>query len=178
MTKQERKLAKYKKEIAARKIELTKEVKAIDAKRNKIADIIFNHNGGPELSAEEHQKMWREYDHLKTIQNNMEDEIGCITNELLPLDQKYMSQFLWSDVHAYKVVKEFTPCTCGVIRLKTKVKEGSEPMSNEWDFELPEYTEDEILTVRKNKNGRWYFAPDTCPLLLLDHPYEQYDYNF
>lgn len=106
----------------------------------------------------------------------------------------YMTEYLYSDAHAYEVVEVYGKNRMDVRQLKAteKPEAKEERMASfipggfvgtfdnslqEWDFESDE--RNPIITVRLHKDGCYYRAGTrTCPFRMEDGPYEHYDFNF
>lgn len=159
------------------------QIPALEKEIQEIEELIDNHFKNP--TDKSLQKKYLEYmtnPHGSSYmasqwQDKLKSKIACLRADALPTEKKYFSQFLYSDVHAYKCVKEFTPNKIGVVRLIATAV--GEPMSNEWEFTMPDYTDDDIIIIRRHKNGKFYTAGDhSCPFICSSEPYEHYDYNF
>lgn len=127
--------------------------------------------------------------------NDFEEEvIHPLRVELLPNEDKFFSEYLWSDVNAYEVVRQCTPDKYVVRELDAELTEEADKAlkdsfevggfcghfnndCQEWTFKSnPKNPE---IEIRRHKNGKWYRANTrTCPFILKDHPYKFYDYNF
>ena len=109
-------------------------------------------------------------------------------------DKWYMSEFLYSDVHAYEVVEVYTESKMAVRRMKaTEVPEAREARMEsfvpggfcgtfdnslqEWTYESDESNPIEI--VRRHKDG-YFYRPRTrtCAFVPQCEPYEHFDFNF
>ena len=82
--------------------------------------------------------------------------------------RKYISQFLYSDRHAYEVIEVKTPKTIVVRRLDAHNKSY---LGQDWEFKSN--TENEKQTIRLSSKGwgkgKW---------LMMDEPYEHYDWTY
>ena len=106
----------------------------------------------------------------------------------------YMTEFLYSDAHAYEVVEVYSRDKMDVRRLnateKPEAKEARlasfipggfcgnfDNSLQDWTFESDE--KQPILTVRRHKDGKFY-RPNTrtCSFVPQTEPYEWYDFNF
>ena len=115
-------------------------------------------------------------------------------NEVFLGEQWYMTEYLFSDAHAYEVVEVHNWNRMDVRRLKSTVTpEAQEKLQasfipggfyghtdnglQEWTFESDETQP--ILTVRRHKDGKFY-RPNTrtCPFVPHTEPYEWYDFNY
>lgn len=114
--------------------------------------------------------------------------------ESLPTANKYASQYLWSDVHAYQVIEEKTPNLIVVRELDTELTpEAKEALdasfipggfvghfdNSKQDWIYRENQNNPLITIRRHKDGKFYQAGDrSCPFVIKSHPYKFYDYNF
>lgn len=107
------------------------------------------------------------------------DSFRCVTNI-----RKYVSEFLYTDVHAYEVVRVVSKRCVEIRRLKsieTKKPQVFLPggfsghyadnHAQEWAFESDETNGIRKLMLGKKGWGLGRFR-------MLDKPYEHYDYNF
>ena len=126
--------------------------------------------------------------------HDLEDERALLAVELLPIDKKWFTQFLWSDAHCFEIVEQRTPDLYMVRQMKAtptaeadkQLKESFIPGGfcghfdnslQDWVFES-DY-KNPVIAIRRHKNGKFYEANTrTCPFVMLDHQYEHYDYNF
>ena len=159
------------------------QIPALENEIKEIENIISSHFANPDdKELEEKYFNYKENSHGSSYMASqwkdiLKYKIASLLADALPTEKKYFSQFLYSDVKAYKCVKEFTPNKIGVVRLIAKAV--GEPMSNEWEFTMPDYTDDDIIIIRRHKNGKFYTAGDnSCPFICSSEPYEHYDYNF
>ena len=125
---------------------------------------------------------------------DLEDERERLTIEILPIDKKWFTQFVWSDAHCFEIVEQRTPDLYMVRRMKAtitpeadkKLKDSFIPGGfcghfdnslQEWSFESDD--NNPVIAIRRHKNGKFYAANTrTCPFVMLDHQFEHYDYNF
>ena len=115
-------------------------------------------------------------------------------NEPFAKEKWYMSEYLFSDRHAYEVVEVYSWRKMAVRQLKaTEVPEAKEKRMTsfipggfvghfdnslqEWTYESDE--SNPILIVRQHSDG-WFYRPNTrtCPFIPQTEPYEYYDFNF
>ncbi len=115
-------------------------------------------------------------------------------NQPFTAERWYMTEYLYSDAHAYEVVEVYNENKMDVRQLKaTEKQEAREARMasfvpggfvgtfdnslQEWDFESDE--SNPIITVRRHKDG-WFYRPNTrtCPFVMHDSPHEHYDFNF
>ena len=95
---------------------------------------------------------------------------------------KYVNLRTGSDVTPYEVIDQSASGKTLTIREMDNIaKEGSAPMSNEWDYvSNPEHGR--IVKVSKRKNGRYYKVGQPMTWWaggqLSDEPYAHYDYSF
>ena len=122
----------------------------------------------------------------------IEDRI--LNNKPFMGERWYMTEYLYSDAHAYEVLEVYSRDRMDVRRLKaTETPEAREARMasfvpggfvghfdnslQEWTFESDE--SNPIITVRRHKNGKFYRpGTRTCPFIMHDGPYEHYDFNF
>ncbi len=115
-------------------------------------------------------------------------------NEAYLGEKWYMTEYLFSDAHAYEVVEVYSIDKMDVRRLKAIEKpEAREARMasfipggfvgnfdnslQEWMFEVNE--KEPIITVRRHKDGNFYRAGTrTCHFVPHSEPYEWYDFNF
>lgn len=125
---------------------------------------------------------------------DVRERIEKIETELLPNDKKFFTEFLYTDAHAYEVIEQKTE-NCYVVRqfnveltaeAKKDLMESFEPggFCGHFDNGCQEwiYTSNEnnpLITIRRHKNGKFYRSnTNTCPFVMMNEPYEHYDYNF
>ena len=159
------------------------QIPALEKEIEEIENIITEHFKNPSDKALE--KLY--YDYKKNPygssymasqwQDKLKDKIGALRADALPTEEKYFNQFLYSDVNPYKCVKEFTPNKVGVVRMRTQLI--GEPYSQDWKIDMPPYTEDDIIILRRHKDGKFY-VPNTssCPFICAAKPYKHYDWEF
>ena len=115
-------------------------------------------------------------------------------NEPFTSEKWYMTEFLYSDAHAYEVVEVYSFNRMDVRRLKATITDKSKKELHDsfipggflghFDNELQEWTfetdeNNPILTVRRHKDGLYYIARSrTCPFIPQSEPYERFDFNF
>lgn len=128
------------------------------------------------------------------IEKQIKDKIAYYHIELI--EKKYVSEYLWSDVHAYEVLEVINENKYVIRRLKATITENAKKelqesfvpggfcghfdnSRQEWTFASDETAEPIIL--KRTKKGRWHpqgVRPSSIRWRVLDHPYEHYDYNF
>ena len=115
-------------------------------------------------------------------------------NEPFAKEKWYMSEYLYSDRHAYEVVEVYSWRKMAVRQMKvTEVPEAQakrmesfipggfcghfDNSLQEWTYESDE--SNPILIVRRHSDGMFY-RPNTrtCPFIPQTEPYEYYDFNF
>ena len=171
------KLEQYKQSCLDKIPALEKEIEEIEMLINKhfenpddeaLADKYFNYKKLPSGDYHYMASQW---------QDKLRDMIGALKADALPTEEKYFNNFLYSDVNPYKCVKEFTPNKVGVVRMESKLV--GETYSQDWEITMPEYTEDDIIIIRRHKNGYFYTPGDnSCPFICSAKPYKHYDWEF
>jgi len=169
-------LEQYKQSCLSQIPALEDEIKKID----ELIDYHFNHPEDKEAENKYLNYKENPYGSLYLAsqwKNKLVDKIGKLKADALPTEEKYFNNFLYSDVNPYKCVKEFTPNKVGVVKMKSKLV--GETYSQDWEITMPEYTEDDIIIIRRHKNGYFYTAGDnSCPFICSSKPYKHYDWEF
>lgn len=170
------KLEQYKQSCLDKIPALEKEIEEIEMLINKhfenpddevLADKYFNYK----------ENSWGSHYMASQWQDKLRDMIGALRADALPTEDKYFNNFLYSDVNPYKCVKEFTPNKVGVVRMESKLV--GEPYSQDWEITMPEYTENDIIIIRRHKNGHFYTVGDnSCPFICSSKPYKHFDWEF
>lgn len=159
------------------------QIPALEDEIKKIDELIDYHFDHPEDKEAEKkyfnykENPWGSHYMASQWQDKLKDQIGRLRADALPTEEKYFNNFLYSDVNPYKCVKEFTPNKVGVVRMDSKLV--GEPYSQDWEITMPEYTENDIIIIRRHKNGHFYTAGDnSCPFICSNKPYKHYDLEF
>lgn len=179
----------YREECKKNLEELTKELKKVE---NKIRRL---YKDAPAFGEEEHHTFFcNKIYPLTKEEDSLKDKIADLSIETL--EKKYVSEYLWSDVHAYEVLEEINENKYLIRRLKATVTDKAKKALNEsfvpggfcghFDNSLQEWTfeSDEKATpffLKRNKKGRWHpegVRPSTVHWHVLARPYEHYDYNY
>lgn len=100
---------------------------------------------------------------------------------------KYANRIMWSDCHAYEVIK-LEGKKASIRRLKAKLVQAPKDFrvggfvacvvdnhDQKWEFEPN--TNELLLTIRLHKDGFWYTS-NGMKFELSDKPVEFHDYNF
>jgi hypothetical protein len=116
----------------------------------------------------------------------MEAEIDWRITEKV-VDYKYVCEYLYSDVHAYEIVKVVSDKTLEVRKIDTKhniahLKQyaggfaGHVAGQHNQKVTYETNPDNEVIRIRKKKNGGWGYKD--CKFGLSEEPYAFYDFNF
>lgn len=120
------------------------------------------------LRANRYSKFWEIRD--------LQDKI----NELaLRRDPKFVCELMWSDRHAYEVLRMESANRMVIRRLvATRTNVGEYYMSDAQDYTFESNPQAPEITIRLRKNGLWYAANNCDPFRITEEPYEYFDYSF
>lgn len=115
-------------------------------------------------------------------------------NQPFTAERWYMTEYLYSDAHAYEVIEVYSLRKMDVRRLDAKLTTNAKKKLQDsfipggfighTDNDLQEWTfesnvDNPIITVRLHKDGRYYRPSSRSVYFMIhDSPYEIHDFNF
>lgn len=123
-----------------------------------------------ELKSLEGKRDWTSYKRIRSLESD-------INQAELELDPHYLTEWMYSDRHAYEFIGWETQNRILVRQLKAK-RIDNNGMSESQEYEFTQDESRPILTLRRHKNGCWYTAGGCTPFTFTARPYEYYDFSF
>lgn len=141
-----------------------------------------------ESNQQKHDQFHEQCAKTRQIEDRIEN------NQPFTAERWYMTEYLYSDAHAYEVIEVYSFRKMDVRRLDAKLTTNAKKKLQDsfipggfighTDNDLQEWTfesnvDNPIITVRLHKDGRYYRPSSRSVYFMIhDSPYEIHDFNF